>query len=133
MFCGLIFMVSCIGQAEELPKDEPKNPGGPFVIASDCEYNEFTGNALILGSQWLTETSLELTFNFLPADDQQVNQYKFPNFKNENQTRIVYFDKPPNQETKDLVIQQNILGCSRLEIKKGTCTPVVFKFPFLEK
>jgi len=124
-----------------LEKEDTSDIEKLFVLGN-CEYNGFSGTAQIINIDIINQEEIAIVFNFVLQNPEDESSYRFPNFPdNEYRKRIIV--SPDNSNiiiTETAVIQiGNIklqsgdkLECIRLEITKGTCTPVIFLLPEID-
>ena len=127
---------------DSIDKEEASDTEKLFV-SGRCEYNQFPGKAQIINIDIINSESFEIVFNFLLQNPEDKNNYRFPNFSdNEYRKMIIISPDDPNiiiTETACIQIDNielqsgDKLECIRLEITKGTCTPVIFFLPEIEK
>ena len=117
-----------------------KAVSGP-VVGGHCQYVDIPGVARIASIEEAASTdyncanAVKVTFDFVPNDPAAVNNYHFPSWGDKGQSFAVGAGMNP---PKIWVLEQGLTegsehACVRSEITKGTCTPVIFSFPEIEK
>ncbi len=127
---------------DSLDKDDASDIEKLFVLGR-CEYYGFSGEAQIINIDIINQEEIEIVFNFLLKNPDDKSSYRFPNFPDNEYRRKIYISMTDSvriiAETSKVQINNiefqpgDILECIRLEITKGTCTPVIFFLPEIEK
>ncbi|MDY6912445.1 MAG: META domain-containing protein, partial [Chloroflexota bacterium] len=73
-------------------------------------------------------------FDFVPDEPGDVDRYRFPDWSDKGQYLTVGAGmNPPRAWVEDQgIVEGSTQRCMRLEITKGTCTPVIFSFPEID-
>jgi len=126
---------------DTLDKEDKLSTEKLFVLGR-CEYNGFSGKAEIINININTSEEIEIVLNFFPYNPEDINRYRFPGFPDKNyRKKIVISPDDLNIIIREASVieigdkeykQGDIIECIRLEVIKGTCTPVVFLLPELE-
>ena len=103
-------------------------------IGGPCSYTGFQGSAIITSIETADSSlnncrdAVEVLFDFTPDDNTAPNRYKFPTWPDTSQHLTGGDGKNPSLDwvvAKEIVVGK-VYRCSRQEIKKGTCVPVIF-------
>ena len=111
-------------------------------VGGECKYKYIPGIAEIVsisqpdkGENNCLNDPVKITFKFSPNASNVPEQYLYPNWSDENQIFTISDGKNPPRQC---VIDEGLTvgsqhECVRKEIVKGTCTPVIFHFPFVDE
>ena len=110
---------------------------GDEIIGGPCRYAEIVGVATITGVQDAPEGAyncrgaVEVLFTFAPNDSSARDRYRFPAWSDIGQRLTVGEGlNPPRKWVEEQgMVEGKQFPCVRSEITRGTCTPVIFKFP----
>ena len=107
------------------------------IVGGPCEYVDIPGTARVVLVKEAAQAdsnckdAVEVIFDFVPDDPAAIDDYLFPNWEDTDQRLTVGGGMNP---PKTWVLEQGLTEgsehrCLRSEITKGTCTPVIFRFP----
>jgi len=107
----------------------------PGLVGGPCTYVEFPGLATIISVEPAPpeasncDNAVEVTFDFVLHDPADVDLYLFPNWLDEGRRLTVGDGMNPPQEWVELngLTVGSVHPCVRMEIREGTCTPVIHK------
>ncbi|MEM7182817.1 MAG: hypothetical protein AAF518_18035 [Spirochaetota bacterium] len=131
LFLIFLFLLSSCGSGAKETK-----AGGA------CQYKEFPGTMEITkieedpqGIRNIYKDPVVVTFSFTPDDADAVNKYRFVKFLKDGGTLHINGGKNPPR--KCIEEQGYTVGSKhkaiRTELRKGTCTPVVYLHPEFEE
>jgi hypothetical protein len=131
--------------SEQFPEesDTDFSREGQLFVLGRCEYKGFRGKARIISIDIINSYEIDIILTFQPDNDEERESYKFSDFPDNQYRKKIYIsaDEPEFLITDAGTLQNDSreiksgdeLECFRLEIVKGTCTPVVFVLPEIEK
>ncbi len=124
-FCYIIILLIYAGSACNNKKD---------IVGGRCEYKEIKGTAaitsIVKADSGDNNSQVTVFFDFVPDDPDAVNNYRFHNVPDKDQELRVGGGVNPAKSYMDLkgITAGSSYKCKRMEITKGTCTPVIFDF-----
>jgi len=109
---------------------DPITPGGP------CFYTNFPGTATIrtvtpdTSSDRNCDNAVIIIFDFAPDDSTAVDRYRFPAWPDTGRTfdLISVGSIPDSWVDKEGMTPGSEHQCVRQEIRRGTCSPLIFEF-----
>ena len=110
------------------------------IVGGPCEYVDIPGTARVVLVKEAApiesncKDAVEVIFDFVPDNPAIIDDYLFPNWEDTGQRLTVGGGMNP---PKTWVLAQGLTEgsehrCIRSEITKGTCTPVIFRFPEID-
>lgn len=141
LIISLVAVITCssgtkvIGGGLGSEEEDTEEPSFPGAVGGPCKYEPFNGKVKIISVEKDKEKSplyqepMVVMYNFIPENSEAPKKYKFKNFKD---TSIRFWigtgENPPARCLDEYGIKVNSEHKAvRLEITKGTCTPVLFK------
>lgn len=108
--------------------------GGP------CRRIAYPGSAVITSVEPSTDpmrtclNAVEVRFTFIPADPSAPSRYLLPLWRDANRGFVVGSGTPPplNWAVSQGLVVGSEHRCERLEITRGSCTPVMYRFPDID-
>ncbi len=135
----LLALLLCIGiwgcnDKEEKKKEDIHPKENIYRKGSPCEYKVIEGKSKILSifTPEKGKGGKYVKFHFTPNKE---TKYSYPNIK-DTSLLVLYGQREISEKfiNKNNIVVGKIFRCNREEITKGTCTPVIFRFPeFKEK
>jgi len=130
----IIFFLSLV---EVIRAEEQINMDREHIVGGPCEYKSYSGTASIVSikeddsSHGAVEKKYEIRFTFQPDG---VISESFAETEGKKYTMLDKFSNPD----QEFIRRHNIneggkLPCVMKVIVRGTCTPVLFEFPFFEQ
>jgi len=117
--------------------EEKINMHREHIVGGQCEYKSYSGTARVVsikeddGSHDMLEKKYEIIFTFQPDG---VISDSFVQTEGKKYTMLDNF-KNPDQKfiSQHCIVEGSTLPCVMKVIVRGTCTPVLFEFPFIEQ
>ena len=112
----------------------------PLRVGGPCKYAETRGEAIITrigpvpAGEYSCKDGVEVVFDFHPDDANAKSKYRLPSFSDqERRFKVLGGANPPRQWVEKMGISPGKrFKAIRMEIKSGTCTPVIYKIPELD-
>lgn len=138
-----LLLGACAKSTSETPTATPRPPDKVEVepiVGGPCDYDVISGMATIVSVRDADpaanncDDAVEVVFDFVPDEPGDVDRYRFPDWSDKGQYLTVGAGmNPPRAWVEDQgIVEGSTQRCMRLEITKGTCTPVIFSFPEID-
>lgn len=134
---GLVVLILLIAAVMSGACSKPVGPriGGP------CTYKDIPGTATIVSveaapsDEYNCANAVKVTFDFVPNDPAAIAGYRFPTWKDTGNSFTISggMNPPKNWAMEQGLTAGSEHACVRSEITGGTCTPVGFSFPEINK
>jgi hypothetical protein len=104
------------------------------VCGGPCRYTEIPGTASIIsvvdvGGETFCDEPVELLYNFIPDDPDQINPSFLANWPLDSIQYIIAEKNPPRKWVEAFgLLPGTEHRCSRFRMYSGACTPIVYGF-----
>lgn len=133
-FCAYIILIPVLLACQHNESENYLPPAG-----GRCHYVKIPGKAVIQEIKSADPThnncknAVEVLFRFVPDDPTAPDRYLHPDWTGPHHFIVGDGKNPPREWVNQIGLHKGVeLRAIRNEITRGTCTPVVFRFPEID-